>query len=208
MSTPTMTRPGTGTARRPQAGTAESPRSRRALLLTAALSVVTIAALLGALWAVRTTTLPGSDDVLGAEGGVLRVNEVTPEVLAHLPGMPGTMMPEPVPDGFQRIVLDVTLVGTEASGLSYDAKDFRVVTPDGAAVSASRNGLGAGVVPEGARLDGELVFQVPLDAATLELTGTGFDGSLALPVPEAPAGHNEDAGHDPTAPAGGAVVTP
>lgn len=126
-----------------------------------------------------------ADSELALPGGLLRVTDVVPEVLAHPEGMPGAMMPNPVPDGYRRVAVHVTLLGESDSGLSYAGAGFKLAGSDGAGVAPERDGLGSGVVPEGARLDRVLVFRVPEDSPELTLTAPAADGAVSLRLPEA-----------------------
>lgn len=168
----------------------------RSAWVTAALLVVSVLLVGAAGWVAKPLLAGAPDDAdnqLTVPGGTLRLTRVVPEYLAHTPGMPGQMMPQPVPAGFTRVSVEVTLVAT-GPGLTYDAADFRVSGPGVAAVKPQRDALGAGAVPEGARVDGELVFQVPEGAEGLVLGVRDVDGSIPLLVPAAPT-HPGGTGH-------------
>jgi hypothetical protein len=174
-----------------------APVRRAGGLLTAALLVASLILLTVAGLVARPLLLPapsgGAAAQLGLPGGVVQLNQVRPEVLAHMPGMPGTMVPDPLPAGFRRLSLDVTLLGEE-QGLRYDAVRFRIVAPGVRPVAPSRDALGSGLVPAGSRVDGELVFQVPTAATGLSLTVLGADEAIEVEAPPA-ADHQRDAGH-------------
>lgn len=188
-------------------------RPPRAALVGVLLAVAALALVAGGLWA--ALAMSGADgagagrpagDVLELEGGALAVTDVAPEVLQHGPAaMPGAMMPDPVPDGFRRVVVDVVLTADSSSGLTYDAEQFRLGAAGTTPVAAQREGLGAGVVPEGARLDGELVFVVPEAATELTLTAAGVEDGVVVRVPAAASGGGHGEGHpaDPEQPGGG-----
>jgi hypothetical protein len=166
--------------------------TRRNAVVTSVLLAV-CAAVVAVAGLVAWPLLSGNDGAGGTQlevkGGVVRFEGLKPEVLAHAPGMPGQMMPQPVPAGFRRISVEVSLVAT-GSGMTYDAADFRLAAPDAKAVAPQRDALGTGVVPEGSRVNGELVFLAPEDATALSLTLRGVDGSIAVDAPPAPA-HSE-----------------
>jgi hypothetical protein len=187
----------TGTASLELPAHRAAPGRRAGGLLTAALLVASLVLLTVAGLLARPLLQPAPTGAAAAQldlpGGVVQLNQVRPEVLAHPPGMPGTMMPDPLPAGFRRLSLDVTLLGEE-QGLRYDAARFRVVGPGMRPVAPSRDALGSGLVPAGARVDAELVFQVPAAATGLSLTVLGADEAIEVQAPPA-APHEKDAGH-------------
>jgi hypothetical protein len=172
-------------------GDATASTRRNAVVTSVLLAVC--AAVVAVAGLVAWPLLSGNDGAGGTQlevkGGVVRFEGLKPEVLAHAPGMPGQMMPQPVPAGFRRISVEVSLVAT-GSGMTYDAADFRLAAPDAKAVPPQRDALGTGVVPEGSRVNGELVFLAPEDARALSLTVRGVDGSIAVDAPPAPE-HSE-----------------
>lgn len=132
----------------------------------------------------------GSATTLEVPGGEVHVLSVKPEVMAHTKGMPASMMPDPVPAGFRRVSVEVTLVATAEEGMRYDAGSFRVVGTGMSPVASKRTVMGSGAIPEAAQLRSQLVFQIPQDATGVALTGGGGTDTLPLTLPAAaPHGH-------------------
>jgi hypothetical protein len=171
-----------------------APSTGRSTLVIAVLLAVSASVIVLAGWAAMSLT-PGKGSSgateIAVKGGVVQFEGVTPEVLAHAPGMPGQMMPQPVPAGFRRISVEISLLAT-GTGMTYDAGNFRMSAPGVKPVPPQRDALGSGVVPEGSRVNGELVFVVPESARTLSLHLRGADGSIPVdagPAPEHSGGH-------------------
>lgn len=106
---------------------------------------------------------------LAMDGGVLLVRGVTAELHSMNPGMPSGMMSDPVPEGFRRVAVNISLLGRAAEGLAYDAADFRATVPGAAPVPPQREAMGRGVIPQGAQVNGILVFEVPEEVTRFRL---------------------------------------
>jgi hypothetical protein len=157
------------------------------------LVVVAVLAVLGAALGLRSVlgsdSAPAEDGQLALPHGTLMVNTVTPEIMKHPKGMPASMMPDPVPDGFQRFSVDVTIFADDGSAARYDAAELRV-TGDGVKATAPMRGtLGSGIIPDGGRVTGTVLFQVPDDARSVLLGVQGEDEKVRVRVP-AGAGHH------------------
>jgi hypothetical protein len=196
-----------GTTLHPHRASAR-PAGNRGRVVTITLALVALVAVAASLLAVRLAT--GADSgaalsgpALEAPGGAVQVLAVKPETMNHPAEMPAEMMPDPVPAGFRRVSVELVLLGTAESGLPYDGADFRVSGPGVEPVAPVRDAVGSGVVPEGARLTGSLLFQVPVDAESLNLTLAGTRGSIPVTLPAAP-GHD---GH-PATPGPSASASP
>ena len=184
--------------------------SRRALdarrrKVSVLLGLTTLLVLLASLLAMRLVGAAGEDShgssgpVLVTAGGEIRLDSVTPEVMSHPAEMPPAMMPDPLPEGYERVSVQITLTATGSGGLAYDGGDFRVSGPGVAPIAPHRDAVRAGTVPEGARLTGTLLFQVPVDATGLELTLPGARG--ALPIAASGGGGHGATEHEGSAPA-------
>jgi hypothetical protein len=167
---------------------------RRRLLAFAA---VVLTALAVALAGLVLTTVDGlapaaGTDRLALAGGSLTAGPVVPEVMAHNPGMPATMMPDPVPDGFQRFSVEVTLHADSA--VTYAADRFRVTAPGMRAAAPLRDTLGEGTASAGSQVNGTMVFQIPEDVRSVSLVEVGGDDALRLVVPVGTAHHADEDG--------------
>lgn len=128
-------------------------------------------------------------------GGLLRVEEVTPENMAPMQmgkfanqgmSMSGSI-PDMTPDGQRRFSVDVTLASAESGSLGYSTEDFRLTGEGMKETGPLRSKIGAGSIPAGSAVSGTLVFQVPEKAKDLEMS---FDGGrpVALDLPAGKGG--------------------
>ncbi len=176
------------------------PRRPAARLLRALVVAVPAAAVIAAgVWGL-TAPRGGTDEhadaaaAVGAwveaPGGFYRVDAVGDRALAHK--MIG-MDPDPVPKGFRRLGVDVTLAGESSAGLDVGPDRFAVV---GAAMKPAgpiRARLDDGLLAQGSQISGSLVFEVPEKAADLQLRFEGGSHGVALPVgPSHAAGSAHD----------------
>jgi hypothetical protein len=131
----------------------------------------------------------GSADVaipeLSLPGVRVVVGDVAPERLLHPASMPAGMMPDELPAGWRRVSVAVTVVGEDGDAAGYAGSSFRLV---GDALPAPavpvRETVGSGRLPEGVRVSGRLLFQVPASARTVALTADGSEDRLDLVLPE------------------------
>lgn len=130
-------------------------------------------------------------DWTAVPGGHLRLDSVTGNGLAHatMPGM--QLMADPVPAGFTRFSIQVTLAAQDQD-LSWAAGDFRVSGPGLRPTRPIRVQLGDGVVARGTALSGALTYDVPEDASDLVLR---FREGIPIPLPDLrPDGNDGDDG--------------
>ena len=188
--------------------------ARRGQTLLLAAALVTLTVVLGAVLVIRAfepgVATPGgvtSHAAVSLSGGQLTVNNVTPEVMAHPKGMPASMMPDPVPDGFQRFSVDVTVSAGVADAVPYEAGKVRATARGMEPTAPMRGSLGEGLVPPGAQVSGSLLFQVPEDVREVRLSVVGAEGTVPVRVPVS-AGHSSH-GEDVNVPApAGGIVAP
>lgn len=131
----------------------------------------------------RSGTLP-------VAGGTLTVDRVAPEVQSHPKGMPAGMMPDPVPDGFRRVSVDVTIRSTEDGSMAYASDQIDVDAPDMSPTVPIRSTLDEGTLSEGERVTGSLLFQIPDDVRVVTLSVAGDERGLRVEIPRA-TGHGK-----------------
>ena len=185
---------------------AASPAKRRIVVVTAALAVA-VAMLLAGIWGLQADR--SGDEHSGSAptgwvdvpGGWLTVREVSDRAVNHK-GMPGMQtMPDadPVPKGYVRLTVDLSLAARDGT-LRWKPADFTVEGDGVGVVRPHRAQLGDGVVPEGSQVAGGLTFDVPRKAKHLTLDFRDA-GSVPLALPSGHAspsgsstGHSE--GHE------------
>ena len=117
--------------------TALLPRLGRRTLAQAVLVLVTAAAVAAGVLGLRADRGGHENavigEVVGIPGGEMRVDKVTYwDESQHMRGMPGMTISDPLPEGYRRFWVDVTMHASSAPGLRY--------TPEAVAVSASEIG--------------------------------------------------------------------
>jgi hypothetical protein len=184
----------------------ETAGRRRPLLPVVAVSVAVLGVLVVAVWSLVWAT--GKEPDLGPgrasmADGVLRVDDVTSAA------RPGMAMPgmgtddDPVAPGMRRVSVDVTLMATEDETLRFSVDQFSLRVPGEDAVAPHRSVLPESDLPPGTQLSGTLVFEVPEEATTAEISYDGGDSTeVTLPPEEAgdmthPASPHEDESHSP-----------
>ena len=115
-----------------------------------------------------------------AGAGWVRVTGVTDRTMTamQMPGMATMPDPDPVPDGFTRISVDVELAAGQ-SQLRWRPADFVITGRGTDRLTPHRVTLGDGIVPAGTRVAGGLIFDVPTGATGLSLA---FDGGSPYPL--------------------------
>jgi len=137
---------------------AASPAKRRIIVVTAVIAI-SAAMLVAGLWGLQAgrsgdeqagTAPAGSVEVAG---GWLRVREVPDRSINHqrMPGMHTMPDPDPVPKGYVRPTVDLSLAARDET-LRWKSADF-IVEGDGSAVRPRRAKLGDGVNPGRWRAD-------------------------------------------------------
>ena len=178
-----MTGQGTSRIDRPARPVPTSTPGRHATLLVVVVAVLAVLGAIAALRAVNEDATTTAGDELALSHGTLVVGAVTPEVMKHPKGMPATMMPDPVPEGFQRFSVDVTVYAEKGGSAAYDARRIRVTDPDGRSSAPIRGTLGSGTIPAGGQVRGSVLFQVPEDARTVTLSVVGDSSRIRLRIP-------------------------
>lgn len=136
-------------------------------------------------------------------GGLLRVDRVIAESMAPMQadkfarsGMSmAAMGMDMAPKGYRRFTVEVTLVGQAGGGLRYAADQFRLSGQGAPETGPLRHHLGDGLVPAGATLAGQLVFQAPETAGGLLLRFAGGGRAIALDL-ESSSDDHDHASHD------------
>jgi len=168
-------------------------RTRRTLVVAAAALVGAAAMVLAGLWGFRADR-SGDQHAESAPagwvtvpGGWLTVREVSNRAVNHrsMPGMQTMPDPDPVPAGFVRLTVDLSLAARDDT-LRWEPRDFTVQGDGVGTVRPHAAHLGDGVVPAGTQVAGDLTFEVPKKARSLTLR---FRGDGAFPL-RPPAGHH------------------
>jgi len=165
-----------------------SAAKRRVVVVTAAIAVAA-AMLLAGLWGLSADR--SGDEQAGTApagwvdvpGGWLTVREVSDRAVDHkaMPGMQTMPDPDPVPKGYVRLTVDLSLAARDET-LRWKPADFAVEGKGVGVVRPHRAQLGDGVVPADTQVAGGLTFDVPKNAHNLTLQFR--DGTLiplALP---------------------------
>ena len=119
--------------------------------------------------------------------------------MGHTPGMPAAMMPGgPLPPDVRRVSVQLVLTAGPG-GLQYRGADFRLGRRGEAGQAPERDGVGVGRLPSEYRMDGELVFRVPVSARSLVLTELRSGRAVEVAVPA--GGTRSHDGHASAAPA-------
>lgn len=181
----TSTRPG-----------APAPSRRRETLLVAGLTALMTAAVLALVGLLAGPAAgPVEPGMVQVAGGQVSLATIRPEVMSHPEDMPASMMPDPIPAGYARYAIEVTLTADDDEPLAYSASQIRVAAGDEPPVGPVRQSLGDGVVPPGSSLTTSLVYEVPEDARRATLLIDGREMPFLLP---AGAGHHTPSSGDDT----------
>ena len=184
-----MTRPTASRIDRPARPMPTSTPGRRVTLVLVVVAVLAVLGAIAALRAVNEDAGTTAGDELALRRSSLVVGAVTPEVMKHPKGMPATMMPDPVPEGFQRFSVDVTVYAEKTGPAAYAARRIRVTDPDGRSSAPIRGTLGSGTIPAGGQVRGSVLFEVPEAARTVMLSVGGDSSRIRLRIP-ANVGHH------------------
>lgn len=178
----------------------------RATLLVVAMTVLLTGTVLALVFLLSGPAgLRAEPGRLDLADGSLSLVAVRPEVMNHPKNMPASMMPNPVPEGYVRYGVEITLE-SDGEPLEYAASGIRLRTPGETATGPVRESLGEGTIPPGARLTTILVYEVPEDARRATLL---FDGrELDVRLPHGAGHHAPEDSSGGTAPevVGGAEV--
>jgi len=170
---------------------APAPAGKVGVVVLVVLAVLAVlGAVLGLRSALGSDSTPSEDGRLALPHGTLVVNTVTPEIMQHPKGMPASMMPDPVPDGFQRFAVDLTIFADDGGPARYDAAELQVTGKGFEPSTPIRGTLGSGTIPEGGRVTGSVLFQVPDDVRSVLLGVRGESEQVRVRVP-AGAGHHD-----------------
>lgn len=167
------------------------------------LAVAVLAALVIGGWSLVSSLTVGAPaarigESVGASGGLVRVDSVTPERMAAMQmqnfaksgmNMAGPTNMDMAPEGQRRFTVEFTLAA-ESGSIAYSPEDFQISGEDVKASGPIRTQLGAGTLAEGQAVSGNLVFQAPEKAKDLMLN---FDGGrrIALDLPAAEKGGSD-----------------
>ena len=116
-------------------------------------------------------------------GGWVTVRQVSDRSIDHkgMPGMQTMPDPDPVPKGYVRITVDLSLAA-RGETLRWKPADFTGEGDGVGVVRPHRAQLGDGVVPDGSQVAGGLTFEVPQKARRLTLQFRD-GGSVPLTLP-------------------------
>jgi hypothetical protein len=172
--------------------------ARRRLVVVAAALAGAGVMLLAGLWGFHTDR-SGDQHAAAAPagwvtvpGGWMTVRDVANRAVNHkgMPGMQTMPDPDPVPAGYVRLTVDLSLAARGGT-LRWQPSDFTVQGKGLGTVRPHAAHLGDGVVPSGTQVAGDLTFQVPKKARQLTLDFRG-DGSVPL---ELPSSHHGSGAH-------------
>jgi hypothetical protein len=197
--TRSTSRPPLRTSERAEASA--SALKRRVIVVTAAIAGAA-AMLLAGLWGLQAdrsgdtqagTAPAGWVDV---PGGWLTVRDVSNRAIDHkaMAGMQTMPDPDPVPKGYVRLTVDLSLAARKET-LRWKPADFTVEGNGVGVVRPHRAQLGDGVIPEGTQVAGGLTFEVPKEARQLKLSFRDR-GSVSLTLPKAHPGQHLKGQHD------------
>lgn len=182
--------------------------ARRRVVVVATVIAVAAAMLLAGLWGLQADR--SDDDHAGTApagwvdvpGGWLTVREVSNRAVNHkgMPGMQTMPDPDPVPEGYVRLTVDLSLAARDQT-LRWKPADFTVEGEGIGVFRPHRAQLGDGVIPAGTQVAGGLTFDVPRKARSLRLSfrdggGVRLHLSSAHPSPSGPASQHAEGGHN------------
>lgn len=152
-------------------------------------------ALLAAVVGFGLTQLDGEPEpavgAVAVPGGLLRIDAVASEEATHLPmAMPG-MTHEEIGEGNHLLRVDATLGASDGS-IQYEPDDFTVRGPGLDPVTPYRAVAGPGTVFAGMTAPLLLVYEVPLDVASLTLDYAGTRLALDAVTSAESDGHDHD----------------
>ena len=104
-------------------------------------------------------------------------------------------MPDPVPDGYERFGVSLTLRAAAADGLAYSADSFILTGESMEPTGPVRFGGGPGEIPDGMQASLTLIFQAPEDATSLRLSFRGASQAVLLEDAPQDEGDEGDHGH-------------
>jgi hypothetical protein len=170
-----------------------SAGKRRAAVVAAAVAGAA-AMLLAGLWGLqadRSGDRPSGTAPAGwvdVPGGWLTVRQVSNRAINHktMPGMQTMPDPDPVPKGYLRLTVDLSLAA-RGEALRWKPADFTVEGTGVGVVRPHRAQLGDGVVPADTQVAGGLAFDLPKEARNLTLSFRD-GGSVPLRLPSAHSG--------------------
>ena len=111
--------------------------------------------------------------------GLIRVDAVRPEIMAAML-MPASLMPDSVPDGFRRFVVDMSLVANTTEDFDYDMGRFSISGEGLDRTPVHRSVTRGGTVPPGSQATVSMLFDAPLDIEPLYLHIEGTDRVVLL----------------------------
>ncbi len=132
-------------------------------------------------------------EVIEVPGGEARVDGVFPEIIEPL-HTDHSNLPDPVPEGYRRFTVQVTLLGLSAQGLRYSPDSFTVTAEGMEPTGPRRANIESGrqsVVPEGMGRTVSLLFQAPEDVDQLHLSFKGGERSVLLIEGGPGSGHDQ-----------------
>ena len=163
-------------------------RPGRQALAPAGLVLVAFAAVSAGLYGLRVErgghAQASIGDVIQMPNGEMRVDRVNYwNESQHMKGMPGMKVSDPLPRGYRRFWIDVTMHATSSPGIRYLPNTFAVSATglDPAVPHWSPDGLD--IIVPGAQATTTLLYQVPAEQGDVVLHVSGSSDSVLIPAP-------------------------
>ena len=172
------------------------PRSSRPSITASVLvGVVAVLVMGGGFWSLShgsTDHFHGDYVEIGESielpDGLIRVDAVRPEIMAAML-MPASLMPDPVPDGYRRFTVDLSVLATAENGLDYSTDMFTISGEGLDPTPVHRAVTQPGFVPAGSQATLSVLFDSPLGVEPLFLDIEGADRQVLLDG-DLGSGHN------------------
>lgn len=173
------------------------PRPGRRTLVQVGLVLATTAAVAAGLYGLRVDrgghAEAGVGSVIEIPNGEMRVDRVNYwNESQHMKGMPGMKISDPLPKGYRRFWIDVTMHATSSPGIRYAPNTFTISADglDPVVPHWSPDGLST-IVP-GAQATATFLYQVPEAQGDVALNVAGSSDAVLLP---GPGSSGEEHGH-------------
>jgi len=171
-------------AGRPGQDVIEGSSQRSRDWLYRGLGVAFVVVVLAAWWGFSgRVSLDGAaiGDVLTVPGGEMRVDAVRPEIMVHsMRGMPASLMPDALPEGFRRFSVDVSLLAGRGEVLEYGPDRFRIGGTEIEDIAPHRVTFADADLPGGEMMTVSMLFEAPLDVEVVWLTFEGASDKVIL----------------------------
>lgn len=196
----TLAPPGVPARRRPGLPGLRGARIERSLLarvgLVLAIAVVLVVGVSGLLVDRSGGEAAAVGEVIEIDGGELRVDAVRYwNQSQHMRTMPGMKMPDPLPKGYRRFWVDVTMLARGGPGIRVEPAAFAVAAPAGGQpIGPHWSSDGLERILPGAEGTLMLLFQVPEGQQDVLLLVPGTSRSILVPGPDGTTAGDHDNG--------------